>query len=112
MGAWGGRNEVYQNNTCVTRDTAGPGISPYPAPDKSCSYEDQLNRTVLLRLAHNSYWTPANAYQVSCGGLHNLSSMQSMGQEIGSRSGPVPPERELLDQARHILGMSQSLTSV
>eukprot|EP01062_Namystynia_karyoxenos_P069365 TRINITY_DN64878_c0_g1_i1.p1 TRINITY_DN64878_c0_g1~~TRINITY_DN64878_c0_g1_i1.p1 ORF type:complete len:877 (+),score=269.51 TRINITY_DN64878_c0_g1_i1:79-2631(+) len=100
--AWGGANEVYENNTCVSRGS-GPGISAYPS--KVCSYANETSRKVLLHLARNTYHTPGLHYQVGCGGQLGLKDMQALGEELGSVVAPKPPTAALAAHARALLRM-------
>ena len=101
--AWGGANEVYQNNTCVTRGVSGPGVSPYPATE--CSYSNKTAKTILLHLKENTYLNPAANYSLDCGGGHSLEKLHTLGEELGSHVGLLPPTESLLSHAAALLGM-------
>eukprot|EP01065_Artemidia_motanka_P027439 TRINITY_DN32644_c0_g1_i1.p1 TRINITY_DN32644_c0_g1~~TRINITY_DN32644_c0_g1_i1.p1 ORF type:complete len:835 (+),score=217.56 TRINITY_DN32644_c0_g1_i1:48-2552(+) len=98
--AWGGANEHYVNNTCLTRGS-GPGVSPYP--DKTCSYTNSTARQVLLGLAQNTYYTPDGTYSLNCGGSMDLKQAQAIGVEVGSRVSKAPSDEVLIAFAQRLL---------
>lgn len=101
--AWGGANEVYENNTCVTRGAAAPGVDPYPwgVEGSGCDYANATMRPVLLHLARNRYLNPSAAYAGTCG--HDLAALRELGEEVGSTVGPEPSVPALMEMARAAL---------
>ncbi len=102
--AWGGANEVYENNTCVTRADGSPGVDPYPwGPEGGgCSYSNESLRPILLHLkGTNRYLSPTAGYNPVCG--QSLAGLQAIGQELGSTTGPVPDPDTLIEMARQVL---------
>jgi len=101
--AWGGANEVYENNTCVTRSAGGPGVDPYPwgAEGGGCSYENATLLPILLGLRANTYLSPEAGFSPVCG--ESLKGLQAIGQELGSTTGPEPDASTLIEMARRVL---------
>ena len=71
--AWGGANEVYENNTCVTRSAGGPGVDPYPwgAEGGGCSDE---NARTFRGLPRASRRPSAACHAPAARTFHGLSS--------------------------------------
>jgi len=105
--AWGGANELFENNTCVTRGTAGPGVDPYPfGPEGGgCDYANTTMRPVLLHLQGNRYLSPAASYGGACG--RSLQGLQAVGEEVGSSVGNEPSVPALIELARRTLEPTQ-----
>ena len=101
--AWGGQNEIYENNTCVTRDAAGPGVDPYPwaAEGGGCDYANATMRPVLVHLARNAYLSKQATYAGACG--HDLDGLSKLGEEVGSRVGAEPSVEQLMAMANRTL---------
>ena len=101
--AWGGAHEVYQNNTCVTRGNAGPGVDPYPwgAEGKGCDYSNATMKPVLLHLAANRYLSPNGRYGGACG--KDLPELAKLDVEVGSSVGGEPSVAQMMASARRIL---------
>jgi len=110
--AWGGANELFENNTCVTRDTAGPGVDPYPygAEGGGCDYANATMRPILLRLARNRYLSPAAAFASTCG--RTLDGLKAIGEEVGSSVGSEPPVGRLMTMAAHTLQSTEQHASL
>ena len=101
--AWGGKNELYANNTCVTRGAAGPGVDPYPwgAEGKGCDFANKTMRPILLHLAHNTYLNKAASFGGACG--RDLKGLNAIGEEIGSNVGKEPAVSELMAMVWRVL---------
>ena len=101
--AWGGANEHFENNTCVTRGAGGPGVDPYPWSSEGggCDYANATEAPILLGLAANTYLSPKAAYAHTCG--LGLAGLQKLGVEVGSRTGGVPPDADIVALARALL---------
>ena len=101
--AWGGKNELYANNTCVTRGAAGPGVDPYPwgAEGKGCDYTNKTPKKVLLGLARNTYLSPEARFGGACG--RDLKGLNAIGEELGSTVGGVPAVSELMAMVCRVL---------
>jgi len=101
--AWGGAHEVYENNTCVTRGAAGPGVDPYPwgVEGSGCDYANETMRPVLLHLSRNRYLSPKASYGSVCG--RDLADLQALGEEVGSSVGSEPTVSAMMDMAARVL---------
>lgn len=85
--AWGGRNHVYSNNTCVAADTDFPLSLDSSVEGNTCAvnYSDAVAAPFLPLLTANTYHTASGAYNNGCQApYYNLSSLQALGQELGS----------------------------
>eukprot|EP01060_Flectonema_neradi_P036536 TRINITY_DN7048_c0_g1_i1.p1 TRINITY_DN7048_c0_g1~~TRINITY_DN7048_c0_g1_i1.p1 ORF type:complete len:816 (+),score=150.06 TRINITY_DN7048_c0_g1_i1:63-2450(+) len=101
--AWGGENEVYQNNTCVTRDGSPIGVDTYPWK-YSCSLS-QPARPLLPALKGNTYYTTSGSYSLSCGKSYTLKELFLFDLEVGSTVSKIPPSDQLISEARARLGL-------
>ena len=101
--AWGGANEVFENNTCVTRGSGGPGVDPYHygAEGSACDYANATSSRILLQLARNRYLSAAANYTPTCG--RSLAALQALGVEVGSEVGAEPSVERVLAIARGLL---------
>ena len=104
--AWGGRNHVFTNNTCIT-DTDFPLSLDSSVEGDTCNvnYTDS-SALFLPRLGGNTYHTASGAYQNGCQApYYNLSGLQALGQEIGSLSIKGYQAGDVLAAARALLGL-------
>mgnify|MGYP007078071242 CR=1 FL=1 len=98
--------QVYQNNTCIARGAAGPGVDPYPygAEGSGCDYTNATMQPVLLHLVGNRYLSPGASYAGACG--LGLDGLKALGEEAGSSVGDAPAVGAMMELARRTLGLA------